>query len=293
MKIKTSFGERCFDVFNTVFMTFLIIIMLYPMLYVAFASFSDSNLLQRHDGLLFAPLGFNLEAYKKVIMNPMILTGYANTLWVLVVGTLCSIITTVLTAYVLSRKNFKAAKFMMKYILVTMYFGGGLVPFYLTVKRVGLYGSLWALILPGLVSSYNLIVMRTAFSSIPDSLEEAAKIDGAGHLTILFRIVLPLSTATVAVVILYYAVAYWNAWFGAMIYLRDRAKYPLQLVMREILIQNDTSSMTTEVGDSSRASVSESIKYAVVIIGTLPILMVYPMIQKHFVKGVMLGAVKG
>lgn len=293
MKIKTSFGERCFDVFNTVFMTFLIIIMLYPMLYVAFASFSDSNLLQRHDGLLFAPLGFNLEAYKKVIMNPMISTGYANTLWVLVVGTLCSIITTVLTAYVLSRKNFKAAKFMMKYILVTMYFGGGLVPFYLTVKRVGLYGSLWALILPGLVSSYNLIVMRTAFSSIPDSLEEAAKIDGAGHLTILFRIVLPLSTATIAVVILYYAVAYWNAWFGAMIYLRDRAKYPLQLVMREILIQNDTSSMTTEVGDSSRASVSESIKYAVVIIGTLPILMVYPMIQKHFVKGVMLGAVKG
>ena len=293
MKIKTSFGERCFDVFNTVFMTFLIIIMLYPMLYVAFASFSDSNLLQRHDGLLFAPLGFNLEAYKKVIMNPMILTGYANTLWILVVGTLCSIITTVLTAYVLSRKNFKAAKFMMKYILVTMYFGGGLVPFYLTVKRVGLYGSLWALILPGLVSSYNLIVMRTAFSSIPDSLEEAAKIDGAGHLTILFRIVLPLSTATIAVVILYYAVAYWNAWFGAMIYLRDRAKYPLQLVMREILIQNDTSSMTTEVGDSSRASVSESIKYAVVIIGTLPILMVYPMIQKHFVKGVMLGAVKG
>lgn len=293
MKIKTSFGEHCFDVFNTVFMTFLIIIMLYPMLYVAFASFSDSNLLQRHDGLLFAPLGFNLEAYKKVIMNPMILTGYANTLWVLVVGTLCSIITTVLTAYVLSRKNFKAAKFMMKYILVTMYFGGGLVPFYLTVKRVGLYGSLWALILPGLVSSYNLIVMRTAFSSIPDSLEEAAKIDGAGHLTILFRIVLPLSTATIAVVILYYAVAYWNAWFGAMIYLRDRAKYPLQLVMREILIQNDTSSMTTEVGDSSRASVSESIKYAVVIIGTLPILMVYPMIQKHFVKGVMLGAVKG
>lgn len=293
MKIKTSFSERCFDVFNTVFMTFLIIIMLYPMLYVAFASFSDSNLLQRHDGLLFAPLGFNLEAYKKVIMNPMILTGYANTLWVLVVGTLCSIITTVLTAYVLSRKNFKAAKFMMKYILVTMYFGGGLVPFYLTVKRVGLYGSLWALILPGLVSSYNLIVMRTAFSSIPDSLEEAAKIDGAGHLTILFRIVLPLSTATIAVVILYYAVAYWNAWFGAMIYLRDRAKYPLQLVMREILIQNDTSSMTTEVGDSSRASVSESIKYAVVIIGTLPILMVYPMIQKHFVKGVMLGAVKG
>lgn len=293
MKIKTSFGERCFDVFNTVFMTFLIIIMLYPMLYVAFASFSDSNLLQRHDGLLFAPLGFNLEAYKKVIMNPMISTGYANTLWVLIVGTLCSIITTVLTAYVLSRKNFKAAKFMMKYILVTMYFGGGLVPFYLTVKRVGLYGSLWALILPGLVSSYNLIVMRTAFSSIPDSLEEAAKIDGAGHLTILFRIVLPLSTATIAVVILYYAVAYWNAWFGAMIYLRDRAKYPLQLVMREILIQNDTSSMTTEVGDSSRASVSESIKYAVVIIGTLPILMVYPMIQKHFVKGVMLGAVKG
>ena len=122
---------------------------------------------------------------------------------------------------------------------------------------------------------------------------ESAKIDGAGHMTILFRIVLPLSTATIAVVILYYAVAYWNAWFGAMIYLRDRAKYPLQLVMREILIQNDTSSMTTEVGDSSRASVSESIKYAVVIIGTLPILMVYPMIQKHFVKGVMLGAVKG
>ena len=174
-----------------------------------------------------------------------------------------------------------------------MFFGGGLIPTYLTVKELGLNGTLWAIIIPGSLSVYNMIILRTSFESIPESLVESTMLDGASHLQILTRIILPLSLPVLMVIMLYYAVGLWNSWFGAMIYLRDRAKYPLQLILREILIQNDTSSMTRNVGMEDNASVSVTVQYAVIVVATVPILVIYPFVQKFFTKGVMIGAVKG
>ena len=170
-----------------------------------------------------------------------------------------------------------------------MYFSGGMIPLYLVVKGVGLYGSRWALILPTLVDTYNLIIMRTAFAGVPDSLEESAKLDGANAWTILWRIMAPLVKPTVAVITLYYAVSHWNSWFNAMLFLRDKTQYPLQLILRQILIQNDTADMTA----GADYLISETIQYATVVVATLPILCIYPFVQKYFVKGVMIGAIKG
>jgi len=182
---------------------------------------------------------------------------------------------------------------MMFLVVFTMFFSGGMIPTYLTVQGYGLENTIWAMVLPGAVSTYNLIIMRTSFLSVPVSLEESAKLDGAGHFTIMVRIIVPLSIPVIAVVALYYSVSHWNAWFNAMLYLKDREKYPLQLILREILIQGDTSNMTQNMGDVDRNAMNESVKYAVMVVSTLPIMMVYPFIQKYFVKGVMIGAVKG
>ena len=182
--------------------------------------------------------------------------------------------------------------FIMVLMLFTMYFSGGLIPSYITIKSLGLYNSLLALILPGAISTYNLIIMRTSFQGIPSGLEEAAYLDGAGHLSIIWNVILPLSKAIIAVMVLYYGVAHWNSWFGASIYLNDRNKYPLQLILREILLQNDVSNMAGGSG-SDEYSIAESIKYAVIIVATAPILCIYPFLQKYFVKGVMIGALKG
>lgn len=234
-----------------------------------------------------------MNAYYSVFKNPSILTGYRNTLFILLVGTLYSVTLTSLGAYVLSRRNFLMRNFFMMAITFTMFFNGGLIPFYMIVKKVGLYNSLLSLIIPLGISTYNLIIMRTSFAAVPTELEEAALIDGAGHWTILFKIYLPVSKAIIAVMVLYYGVGLWNGWFYSMIFLADRSKFPLQLILREILIQNDTSSVTSGVGVEDGFSVAESVKYAVIVIGTLPILCIYPFVQKYFVKGVMIGAVKG
>ncbi len=293
MKIKSSVSYRCFTIFNTLFMIFIALIMIYPILYVVFASLSDSNALMQYSGLIFSPIGFNTTAYEAVFKNPMIWSGYKNTLYILVFGVSLNMVMTTVAAYVLSRKGLPGKNAMMFFIVFTMYFGGGLIPFYLTVKNLGMYDSLWALILPGAVSAYNMIIMRTSFCGIPDSLEESAMLDGANHLYIMVRIVVPLSKSVMAVMVLYYAVGHWNSWFNAMVFLRDRSKYPLQLVMQEILIQNDTSSMTTDSTLLERNSIAETIKYASIMVSTVPILLVYPFLQKYFVKGVLIGAVKG
>ena len=291
--MKTTFSRKCFVCFNTVFLILLSLICLYPMLYVLFASFSDSRELMSHSGLLLAPLKFNTNAYTAVFKNPSILSGYRNTLFILVVGTVYSVILTSLGAYVLSRKNFLLRNFFMMAITFTMFFNGGLIPFYMVVKKVGLYNSLLSLIIPLAISTYNLIIMRTSFSAVPTELEEAARIDGASHWTILFKIYIPVSKAIIAVMILYYGVGLWNGWFYSMIFIADRSKFPLQLILREILIQNDTSSVMGGVGLEDGFSVAESVKYAVIVVATVPILCIYPFIQKYFVKGVMIGAVKG
>ncbi len=288
-----SFAGKCFDVCNHIFMLALMFACLYPYLYVIFASLSDSNLLMSHTGMLWAPLKPNLNSYKVVLQNPMILQGYKNTLIVLVFGVLLNMVMTTLAAYVLSRKEFAIRRFATMYVLITMFFAGGLVPLYLTVKQVGLENKLGALIIPAAINVYNMIILRTGFASVPESLIESTKLDGASHLVILVRIVLPLSMSTVSVIILYYAVEHWNSWFTAMIYLRDRSKFPLQLVLREILIQNSTDNMLLDLSRADAVSISETVQYAVIIVVTAPILVVYPFIQKYFVKGVMIGAVKG
>lgn len=293
MNIKRTKGEKVFTVFNTAFLSFVSIACLYPILYVIFASLSSSKLLMKNNGLLLHPLGFNTNAYIKVFQNPMILIGYKNTIFVLVMGLAVSMVLSILGAYFLSKQGIYFKKHVMIMIIITMYFSGGLVPKYLTVRSLGLDNSLWALILPSAISTYNMIIMRTSFSSIPRELDEAATIDGANQLSILLRIYIPLAKATLAVIFLYYAVGKWNSWFQASIYLRDRTKFPLQLVLREILISNDTG---TSIADGSMAdteAIGLSIKYATIVVSTLPILVLYPFVQKYFVKGVMVGSLKG
>lgn len=292
-KIKTTAGEKVFSVGNYTFMVLLMIIMVYPMWYVLMASFSDAVRLSAHEGLLLKPLGFTLDAYKLMAKNPMILRGYGNTLFILALGLVFNMTLTCMGAYVMSRTNVLFGKAITMMIIFTMYFSGGLIPFYLTVKQLGMENSLLALIVPSAINTFNLIIMRTSFAAIPSSLEESARLDGAGHITILVRIIVPLSKATMAVIALYYAVAHWNSWFNAMIFLTDRKLFPLQLILREILIQNDTSSMTQMVNIGESSFIGETIKYAVIIVSVVPILCVYPFVQKYFVKGVMIGAVKG
>ncbi len=294
-KIKTSVGERVFDVFNVVFMLTLMLVMVYPLWHVVTASFSDSNQMIGYTGAMWLPRGFSFESYKLMAKNPMVLRGYGNTIYIVGMSTLLNILFTSIGAYFLSRKGVMWQKYIMMMITVTMFFSGGLIPTYLVLTKIyHLRDSYWALILPGLISTYNLIIMRTSFGSIPDSLTEAATIDGAGHWRVLFSIVIPLSKAIIAVMVLYYAVAHWNAWFTASVYLIDRNKFPLQLILREILISNDTTAMTAGSVDLStdRASVGETIKYATIVVATVPILCVYPFLQKYFTKGTLVGAVK-
>lgn len=294
MKIKISLGERIFDVINVIIMLILMVIMFYPLWHVFCSSFSENSLVLAHEGLLLHPLGFNTEAYKAVFRNPMIVTGFKNTLIILATELSINMLMTSIAAYVLAQKDVYWNKFFMKAIVFTMYFGGGLIPNYLLVTRtLGLDNTMWSWIFLGAINIYNLIIMRTSFMSIPDSLIESAKLDGASHFTILFKIVVPLSKAIFAVIALYYAVAIWNSWFNASIYLKDRSKYPIQLVLREILIQNDVNNMVHGADAADVQGISETIKHAVIIITTVPILIVYPFLQKYFVKGTLAGAVKG
>lgn len=293
MVIKRTIGDRAFDVFNYALLTFLMIITLYPFLYVVFASLSSPEELASNTGLLLKPLGFSFGAYVAVLKNPMIIIGYKNTLFYVVTGTIYNVIMTALGAYVLSRKNFFWKKYIMGMVVFTMFFGGGLIPSFLLVKSLGLYNTVWALIIPGAISTMNMIIMKTSFEGIPAGLEESAKIDGANDISILFKIILPLSMPVIAVMILYYGVGHWNSWFGALIYLRNKNLYPLQLVLREILISSSMNEMLQGTVDSDKQSLSETIKHATIIVATLPILLVYPFLQKYFVKGVMIGALKG
>ena len=290
VKMKMTTDEKVFSVINTIFMLFIIFITLYPFWYVIMASFSDNSAVLTNQGLMFWPQGFNLNSYAKVLKNNMIYTGYSNTLIILLLGTVLNLIMTALGAFVLSRRNLHLKKLLMIIVVVTMYFDGGIVPLYLVVKNLGLINTRWALILPGLISTYNLVILRTAFESIPASLEESAKIDGASPFKILWSIILPLSKPTIAVLVLYYGVGYWNSWFGAMIYLKDRNLYPLQLVLREILISGTNTDMVS--GADSQVQISETLKYAVIVVSTLPILCIYPFLQRFFEKGIMVGAVK-
>lgn len=291
--IKRSLGDKIFDTLNILFLTGLMIITLYPFLYVVFASLSEPSELVKHSGILLWPKGFFIDAYKLVLKNPIIISGYKNTLFYVVVGTVLNVFFTALFAFVLSRRDMYWKKHMMMMVVVTMFFSGGIIPGYILVKNLGMLDTRWALIIPGLISTWNLIIMRTSFQAIPYELEEAAKIDGASDFRVFAQIILPLSVPVLAVMMLFYGVGHWNSWTGALIYLRDRELFPLQLVLREILIENsttDTTNLSTTTGDPF---LGEVVKYATIIVATLPILVLYPFIQKYFTKGVMIGALKG
>lgn len=287
-KIKSSKGDKLFTIVTYSIILAITLITFYPLLYVVMASFSNSNLLRGHSGLLWWPLGGTLEAYKSILEYPKIWMGLKNTVLILGAGLCVSLFLTTLGAYLMSRKNFWFGKVFTFLVLFTMYFGGGLVPTFLNIKSLGLYDSLWSVVFIHGLSAYNMIIMRTNFQSIPDALSESAYLDGANDLTILFKIILPLSSNVIAVMVLYYGVTYWNSWFYPAIFLQDATKVPLQLVLRDLLIQSQTLQLMDD-----KNTIDITIKYSTIVVATLPLICVYPFLQKYFVKGVMIGAVKG
>lgn len=294
--MKKSASRIAFEIFNVVFMIVLCAVMLYPFIFTFSASVSNSAQVAAGNVKLL-PKGFNLESYKTVLGYQKVWVAYGNTIIYTVVGTAVSLALTICGAYPLSRSDFYGKGVFVFFITLTMIFSGGLIPTFLVVRGIHLYNSMWAVILPGALSTMNMIIMRTFFQGIPDALEEAATIDGCSDFQILVRIILPLSTASLMTIGMFYAVGYWNSWFPALIYLRDAEKYPLQLVLRQIVLQNQINDLIsqqsgTTIEDTTKM-VSETVKYAVVMVATIPILCVYPFVQKYFVKGALVGSIKG
>lgn len=296
MKHNDSVSWRIFNVINHVIMIAFALLCLLPIWHTVCSSFSMPYALSRTSGLVLWPQGgFTLEGYRLVFANKGVWMGYLNTLINVTVGTLLGVLLTFIAAYVLSRKNLLFGSFLTFAILFTMWFDGGLIPRYLVVKSLGILDTRAALIIPTVMSTFNIFIMRTALAEVPEALIESATIDGAGHLTIMFRIVLPAVKATIAVIALYYAVGIWNSWFNASIYLsRSTHLRPLQLVLRDILINAEMSSIDVPSDASSATDLYKPlVQYTTIVIATLPILTAYPFAQKYFVKGVMLGSVKG
>ena len=291
--IKASVGRCVFDVVNTIVLIALCFVTLYPMWYCLCASFTSTSYLSAHQGVLFWPHMFTTSAYRLAFTHPLLLSGYKNILIVLLVSLPINIFLTLFTGYFLASKDVMLKPIIQFLIMFTMFFSGGMIPIFLNIRDLGLYNTLWSLILPGAISVYNCIICRTAIQAVPESLTESAYLDGANDLIIVFRITLPLIMPTIAVLLLYYGVGHWNAWFPASIYLQDNNKLPIQNIMRSILIANSdllnaSGSETDKVDDFA-----ETIKYATIVLTTVPVLCIYPFLQKYFVKGVMIGAVKG
>ncbi|MFB9279012.1 carbohydrate ABC transporter permease [Cohnella cellulosilytica] len=292
--LPRSRSDLGFDIINYSLLTVILVIVSYPLLFAVSASFSDPmKVLAGKITLL--PQGFRLDAYAKVLEHGQLWRGYLNSIVYTVIGVTVNLIMTTLAAYPLARRDLKGRGPLMLIFVFTMFFSGGLVPTYLVVKSLALDNTMWALILPTAINTYNLIVMRTFFqSTIPGELYEAAHVDGCTNIGMLYRIVLPLSMPILAVMFLFYTVEHWNSYFNAMIYLSDRDKFTLQLVLREILIQSQTAGMmSADAGATERLLQSETIKYAVIIAASLPVFVLYPFVQRFFVQGVMIGAVKG
>ena len=293
-----SIGSRVFNFVNIGFFAFVIIACILPVWHVFCASFSDAGWVLNQSGIIWQIHDFSLTGYKLVFENANIWTGYLNTFFYVIANTALGMLLTVMGAYALSRKDFLWANPVMLGISFTMLFSGGIIPSYILVTQyLDMYDSRWALIIPTCMNAFNLILIRTALQNVPASLEESAMLDGAGRFTILFRIMLPLIKATLATVILYFVIGNWNSWFNAMIYLRTRSKFPLQLVLREILITASDAATTgtvtssTETGDT--ALYRQLTQYCTIIVSTVPIFIFYPFIQKYFESGVMIGAIKG
>ena len=282
------------DVIIIIAMLALMFITVYPLLYTLFASFSDAKSLLKVEGPLWGPLQpYTLRGYELTFQNANLGVSVLNTLFYVLVGTFMGLIITGMAAFVLSRKNFMLKNIIMKLIMFTMFFSGGIIPLFFVVRNIGIYDTRWAFLLPWAMSAYNMIIMRTFFLGIPESLEESATLDGATDLQIFFRIYVPLSTAVIAVIAMYYGVAWWNSWYQSLVFQPTSTLWPLQMILREVLITN-TKSATTDVTSMAEESYTrELVKYCTVVVSTVPILVIYPFLQRYFVKGVMIGAVKG
>ena len=289
-KMKTSLGDKIFVVINSAILICLCIITLYPIWYVFCASMTSNTYLVSHPGILLWPHEMTFGAYKLAFSHPLLLSGYTNTLIILAVSLPINILMTLFAGYFMASKDVMFKPLLQGLIMFTMFFSGGMIPAYLNIRDLGLYNSLWALILPGALSVYNSIICKTAIESVPESLKESAYID---DVIILFRIIVPLIKATLAVLLLYYGVGHWNAWFNASIYLKDNEKLPIQNIMRAILIANSNVLNSAAAENDQVNQFAEAIKYSTIILTTVPVLCIYPFIQKYFVKGVMIGAVKG
>lgn len=284
-------GEKISKVILAAILCIMGFIAVYPFVFIASCSISNPVNVAAQN-IRFLPKGFSLESYKMVLENKDIWLAYYNTIWYTVVGTLVNIIMTVLAAFPLSRKNFCLKKFMTVMITITMFFGGGLIPTFLLVNKLGLYDTRWAIILPGAVSAMNIIIARSSFASLPEELIESAKIDGANDILILWRIILPLSKSIIAVLVLFYAVGHWNSYFNALLYLQNNKLQPLQIFLMKILLQNSGEMAGGEQMGLERTMAVEQLKYSSIMITALPIICVYPFLQRYFVKGVMVGAIK-
>jgi len=292
--IKASKGDLVFDIIICIMLIIILGITIYPLLFVVSASLSDPLSVLEGEIWLF-PRELTLDGYKRVFTYDDIMMGYKNTILYTLIGTAINILMTIAGAYPLSRKDFYGRNTIMMFLTFTMFFNGGLIPTYLVIQKLNLINNFWVMILPGAVSMYNLIIMRTFFqTTIPLELQEAAVIDGCSNIKILVKIVIPLSIPVIAVMAIFYGVAHWNAFFDALIYMTDRQKFPLQLILREILIQNQMDEMMTDTEDIARQQLlAESVKYAVVVVASVPVLILYPILQRYFIKGVMIGAIKG
>ncbi len=293
-KVKETLSDHILDLFIIVVLVLLNIIMLYPFLYVISTSFSDPAAVIAGKVWLY-PIGFDLRAYTQMVIHPLFKSSYFNTILYTIAGTIAVLLFTTISAYPLSRNKFNIRGFISKIYVVTMFFGGGMIPMYLTMKNLHLIDKRLAMVLPGVISAWNLIIMRSFFKSIPESLHESAYLDGANDWTVLWRIVVPLSKPVLSTIGLFTAVAYWNDFFSALLYLNDSKKFPLQMILRIILVSSTFSKGAEGTGITDellRASSTQSLKSAAICITVLPIICVYPFIQKFFVKGVMIGSIK-
>jgi len=275
----------------------ILIIFIYPLLFVLSASISDPNAVWNGQVWLL-PRDISFSGYEMIFQNENIWIGYRNTVIYVIVGTIINLFVTITAAYPLSRKDFYVRNFLMRLYTFTMFFSGGMIPTYLLVKQLGMLDTIWAMVIPNAASVWNVVITRTYFqNNIPEELREASAIDGCSNIRFLIKIALPLSAPIVAVMTLFYGVGHWNAFFNGLIYLSDRAKFPLQLFLREILILSQMEQNMLEYVDpnevSERMRIAETIKYGVIVVSSLPVLLAYPFVQRHFVKGIMIGSIKG
>lgn len=291
-RIRYTREDIAFNVISYSVITLLILVCLYPIWYVACASITDPTIVAAAKGILLWPQGLTFDAYAEVFQDAEIWSGYANTLLYTVVGTILNVVLTAMVAYALAHRDLLFKKPLTLFITFTMFFNGGMIPTYLVIRNMGLLDTRFAALLPGMVSVFNFMVMRTQFESVPEALEESAKLDSANYWTIFTRIILPVSGATLAVMVLFYGVTHWNSWFNEMLYMpNDRTKWPLALITREIIVASSAAAVSE--GGVMTQEKADAIKYATIMVSTLPILCLYPFLQKYFVKGVMVGSVKG